>query len=206
MYDLSRHHTSCAQIFLQRLRGCHSVISLGNAPLCRGVSFLAGSQTMKKKPKVLTNVHGYQAPMIYLGIFYAALVAWTIICVLLIGFKVTQSEWANLFQLFMIAFIIAMTWYFSMGISYKVNVEEDGIIQLTSLRRILRIHSQKIDFIEGPHLPIGFIRFRLEREKAYLFCVVEDKALQKILLAIRKANPDIKFKNLRIINLNGQGF
>ncbi len=136
--------------------------------------------------------------MIYMGIFYAMLVAWTIICILLISFKMTQSEWGNLLQLFMIAFIIAMTWYFSMGISYRVNVEEDGTIQLRSFRRILRIHSQKMEFIEGPHLPIGFIRFRLEREKAYLFCAAKDKELQKILHAIRKANPDIKFKNLTL--------
>jgi hypothetical protein len=106
----------------------------------------------------------------------------------------------------MFAFIIAMTWYFSMGISYRVNVEEDGTVQLTSFRRILRVHSQKMELIEGPHLPIGFIRFRLEREKAYLFCVVNAKELKKILLAIQKANPDIKFKNLRITNLNGQEF
>ncbi|MDH4292093.1 MAG: hypothetical protein OEV56_05740 [Dehalococcoidia bacterium] len=151
---------------------------------------------MKKKPQVLTDAHGYQAPMIYVGIFYAALVAWTIICILLIGFKVSQSEWGNAIQLFMIAFIIAMTWYFSMGVSYRVNVEEDGTLRLTSFRRILRIDLRKMELIEGPHLPIGFIRFRLEREKAYLFCVVKNKELQKILLAIRKANPDIKFKNL----------
>jgi len=157
---------------------------------------------MKNKLQALTDAHGYQAPMIYMGIFYAMLVAWTIICILLIGFKVTQSEWGNLFQLFMFAFIIAMTWYFSMGISYRVNVEEDGTVQLTSFRRILRIHSQKMELIEGPHLPIGFIRFRLEREKAYLFCVAKDKELQKILLTIRKANPDIKFKNLTLDRWN----
>jgi hypothetical protein len=144
--------------------------------------------------------------MIYMGVFYAMLIAWTIICILLIGFKVTQSEWSNLFQLFMFAFIIAMTWYFSMGISYRINVEEDGTVQLTSFRRILRVHSQKMELIEGPYLPIGFIRFRLEREKAYLFCVVKNRELQKILLAILKANPDIKFKNVRITNLTGQGF
>jgi len=136
--------------------------------------------------------------MIYMGIFYAMLVAWTIICILLIGFKVTQSEWGNLLQLFMIAFIIAMTWYFSMGISYRVNMEEDGTLRLTSFRRILRVDSRKMELIEGPHLPIGFIRFRLEREKAYLFCVVKNRELQKILLAIRKANPEIKFKNLTL--------
>jgi hypothetical protein len=161
---------------------------------------------MKKKPQVLTVAYEYQAPVVYVGIFYVALVAWTIICILFIGFKVTQSEWGNLFQLFMIAFIIAMTWYFSMGISYRVNVEEDGTVQLTSFRRILRIHSKKMELIEGTHLPIGFIRFRLEREKAYLFCVIKNKKLQKILLAIRKANPDIKFKNLRTTNLNSHGF
>jgi len=161
---------------------------------------------MKKKPQTLTDAQRYQAPMIYMGIFYAMLIAWTIICILLIGFKVTQSEWSNLFQLFMFAFIIAMTWYFSMGISYRVNVEEDGTVQLTSFRRILRIDSRKMELIEGPHLPIGFLRFRLEREKAYLFGVVKNREFQKILLAIRKANPDIKFKNIQIINLNDQGF
>jgi hypothetical protein len=157
-----------------------------------------GGETMKQQPQVLRNAHVYQAPMIYLGIFYAALVAWTIICIFLIGFKVSQSEWGNAIQLFMIAFIIAMTWYFSMGISYRVNLEEDGTLRLTSFRRTLRVDSRKTELIEGPHLPIGFIRFRLEREKAYLFCVVKDKTLQQILSRIREANPDIKFKSLHL--------
>jgi hypothetical protein len=143
-----------------------------------------------------TKTYIYQTPTIYITAFYVLLVAWTVICIFLIGFKLTQSEWGNLLQLFMIAFIIAMTWYFSMGISYRVNMEEDGTLRLTSFRRILRIDLRKMELIEGPHLPIGFIRFRLEREKAYLFCVVKNKKLQEILLAIRKANPNIKFKNL----------
>jgi hypothetical protein len=143
-----------------------------------------------------TKTYIYQTSTIYITAFYVLLVAWTVICIFLIGFKLTQSEWGNLLQLFMIAFIIAMTWYFSMGISYRVNMEEDGTLRLTSFRRILRIDLRKMELIEGPHLPIGFIRFRLEREKAYLFCVVKNKKLQEILLAIRKANPDIKFKNL----------
>jgi hypothetical protein len=132
------------------------------------------------------------------ALFYLLLVVWTIICILLIGFKVSQSEWGNAVQLFMIAFIIAMTWYFSMGISYRVNMEEDGTLQLTSFRRNLRIDPRKMELIEGPHLPIGFIRFRLEREKAYLFCVIKDKTLRQILSRIRETNPDIKFKNLHL--------
>jgi hypothetical protein len=168
-------------------------------PLFAGAFFcLADGHTMKREPQVLTVAHEYRAPMLYVGLFYAALVAWTLICILFISFKVTQSEWGNLFQLFMIAFIIAMTWYFSMGICYRVNVEEDGTVQLVSFRRILKTQSRKMELIEGPHLPIGFIRFRLEHEKAYLFCVARNKELQEILLTIWKANPDIKFKNLTL--------
>jgi len=152
---------------------------------------------IQKSPNT-TKTYIYQAPTIYMTAFYVLLVAWTIICILLIGFKVSQSEWGNAIQLFMIAFIIAMTWYFSMGIFYRVTVEEDGTLQLTSFRRILRIDSRKMELIEGPHLPIGFIRFRLEREKAYLFGVVKDKTLQQILSRIREVNPDIKFKSLHL--------
>jgi len=143
--------------------------------------------------------------MIYMGVFYVLLVVWTVVCIFLIGFKVTQSEWGNVLQLFMIAFIIAMTWYFSMGIFYRVNMEEDGTLRLASFRRNLSVDSRKMELIEGPHLPIGFIRFRLEREKAYLFGVVRNRELQKILLAIRKANPDIKFKNLTLHSWNQTG-
>jgi hypothetical protein len=168
-------------------------------PLFAGAFFyLTGGHTMREKPQTLIDAHEYQAPMLYVGFFYAALVAWTIVCIFFISLKVTQSELGNLFQLFMIAFIIAMTWYFSMGVSYRINVEEDGTVQLTSFRRILRVHSRKMELIEGPHLTIGFIRFRLEREKAYLFCVARNKELQKILLTIWKANPDIKFKNVNL--------
>jgi hypothetical protein len=168
------------------------LIWLGSAPLCRGVSFLsAGSQPMKKH-EVLNNAYEYQAPMIYVGIFYGALVAWTIISIFLLGLK----QWMNWFQLFMIVFIFMMTWYFSMGISYKINVEEGGTVQLTSFRRILRADSRNIELIEGPHLPIGFVRFKLEREKVYLFCVIGNAKLQRILSDIRSSNPDIKCKNL----------
>jgi uncharacterized membrane protein YphA (DoxX/SURF4 family) len=156
--------------------------------------------TMIQKSPDLTKTFVYRAPTIYVALFYLLLVAWTIICILLIGFKVSQSEWGNAIQLFMIAFIIAMTWYFSMGISYRVDVEEDGTVQLTSFRRILRIDSRKMELIEGPHLPIGFIRFRSEREKAYLFGIPQNRDLQQILSIILKTNPDVKFKNLTLIH------
>jgi hypothetical protein len=110
--------------------------------------------------------------------------------------------WINWFQLFMVAFIFVMTWYFSLGISYKVEIKEDGKLELFSIRRLISIHSTKIAMVEGPHLPIGFIRFRLEREKAYLFGIPRNRDLQQILSVIRKTNPDIKFKNLTLESLN----
>ena len=156
------------------------------------------TQTMKQQAQTFIETHEYQSPMIYVGVFYTALIAWTIACVLFISIKVIRSELGSTFNLFMIAFIIGMTWYFSMGISYRVFIEEDGTLRFTSFRRVLRIDSKEMELVEGPHLPIGFIRFRVGREKAYLFCKVKNKKLQEILLAIRNKNPDIQFKNLNI--------
>jgi hypothetical protein len=98
--------------------------------------------------------------------------------------------------LFVIAFILVFTWYFSLRISYQILLDGDGTIWLKSFRRVIRTRSLDIQMVEGPHLPIGFIRFRLEREKAYLFCVVNDKDLQAVLSLIRKFNPDAGFKNV----------
>jgi len=136
----------------------------------------------------------YKAPLIYVGLFYLVLLAWTVISVFIMGAK----GWINWFQLFMVAFIFVMTWYFSLGISYKVEIKEDGKLELFSFRRLISTHSTKIAIVEGPHLPLGFIRFRLEREKAYLFGVPRNRGLQQILFVIRKTNPDIKFKNLHL--------
>jgi hypothetical protein len=95
-----------------------------------------------------------------------------------------------------IVFILVFTWYFSLGISYIIRMDGDGTIWLRSFRKVIRTHPREMQFVEGPHLPMGFVRFRLEREKTYLFCVVKDRNLQAILFLIRKTNPDIKFKNL----------
>jgi len=141
-----------------------------------------------------TKTFVYRAPLSYAGFFYLILLAWTVFCVSIMGAK----GWINWVQLFMVAFIFVMTWYFSLGISYKVEIKDEGELELTSFRRVIRIHSTKIAIVEGPYLPLGFIRFRLEREKAYLFGVPRNRDLQQILSIILKTNPDIKFKNLHL--------
>ena len=138
----------------------------------------------------------YHAPVPYVVLFYGSLAVWTIICVTVIGSGLATWKSTNAFQLFMIAFILFYTWYFSIAISYKVEVGDDGSVQLTSFRRILVTNAAEIPFVEGPHLPIGFVKFRLEREKAYLFCLVNNASLKQILSVMRTANPNMKFKRL----------
>ena len=101
-----------------------------------------------------------------------------------------------MFGLLMIVFILLCMCYFALAISYKLEVWHDGRIRLTSLRRTILTRAEDIPYVEGPHLPLGFIRFRLEREKGYLFSVKNDASLNKALQVIKAANPDIKFKNL----------
>jgi hypothetical protein len=91
----------------------------------------------------------------------------------------------------MIAFIMVYTWYFSLAISYKVSITADGHIELTSFRRVIQVHAEEIGMVEGPKwslIAYGFIRFRLEREKAYLYSCTSDEEIQKILKIMREVN------------------
>ena len=124
------------------------------------------------------------------------LVAWTLICAVLLGAKAYRSEWNSVLSWVMITFIVIYTWYFSVGISYRIAIDDQGTIELTSLRRVLHVKAEEIPMIEGPPLPIGFAKLRLAREKAYLFCLVKNPELIKVFKAARQANPSVQFKNL----------
>jgi hypothetical protein len=155
-----------------------------------------GSVRIVKHPPNVTADSSYQASAVFVAAFYFLLIVWTIVCISLIALKASQWGWANLSTLIMIAFILGYTWYFSVAISYKMFVTNDGFIQLTSFRRTITTDAKKIQLVEGPHLPFGFLRLRLEREKIYVFCVLRDESFKKILSIIRKANPDAKFRRL----------
>jgi hypothetical protein len=157
-----------------------------------------GSERMVKHLPNVTANSAYRAPVLFVTAFYFLLGAWTVVCISLIALKASQWGWANLSTLFMIAFILAYTWYFSVAISYKMLATDDGIIRLTSFRRTIEADAKKIRLVEGPRLPIGFLRLRLEREKVYLFCVLRDESFKKILSIIRAANPDVKFKGVEL--------
>jgi len=151
-----------------------------------------------KKSKISKRDFRYQAPLTFVGLFYAALIGWTVLCVWLIGSKTLSTGWP-LGQLLMIGFVLAYTWYFSLGISYEISIETGGNIKMTSFRRVLSLNAQDISLVEGPRLaviPYSFIRFRLKREKAYLFACITDDEIQRILKIMQKKNPEIKLKGL----------
>jgi hypothetical protein len=151
-----------------------------------------------KKSKPSKRDRHYQAPLTFVGLFYAALVAWTVLCVWLIGSKTLSTGWP-LGQLLMIGFVLAYTWYFSLGISYKISIETGGTTKMNSFRRVLSLHARDISAVEGPRLaaiPYCFIRFRLKREKAYLFACITDDEIQRLLKIMQKNNPELKLKGL----------
>ena len=151
-----------------------------------------------KKKRLPKRDYQYRAPIVFVGLFYVLLLVWTVVCVVLIGSKTLSAGWP-LFQLFMIAFVLGYTWFFSLGISYRIGIDEKGNIEFASFRRVLSVAPTAILQVEGPRLaiiPYSFIRFRLEREKVYLFCCITDDALQRVLKKIRLTNREIKFKGV----------
>jgi len=140
----------------------------------------------------------YQSPVIFMTIFFVFLAAWTIICFLLLGSIQFGWDW-SLARGFMIVFIMLYTWYFSLAISHKVSLSSDGSLELTSFRRTIHAKAQEIDIVEGPKwalLKYGFIRFRLEREKGYLYACISDQEIQEILKSMKELNEYVVFKGL----------
>jgi hypothetical protein len=148
-------------------------------------------------PKIPSKSHIYQAPKLFVKIFYLLLAAWVVVCIVFLNSILARFGLAGLYRLFMIALILFYMCYFATAVSYKMEVWDEGDIRLTSFRRIINTHADEIPIVEGPYLPVGFIRFRLELEKkAYLLCLTSDASLKTALSVIKKVNPDINFKNL----------
>jgi len=141
----------------------------------------------------MTKIPTYQAPWSFVASFYLLMVTWTLISGILILSKVSTL---SVTLLGMIGLFMAYTWYFALGICYRIKIEEDRAVRMTSLRRTLCAPSEKIEAVEGPPFPlwIGFIRFRVDREKVYLFFVRKPNVFCPILSFIRMANPEVRFR------------
>lgn len=138
--------------------------------------------------------HVYQAPAPLVTAFYAILLVWSVICVSLINAILEEGGRSGVFPLFIIGFILCYMWYFSLAISYRLEFRDGGEIRLRSLRRTIRTNAEGITVVEFPRMGLGFIRFRLKREKAYLFGLTHNAFLKTVLAAIQNANSDITFK------------
>lgn len=153
---------------------------------------------MKKKLKASGNVSVYEAPPFFVMGFYGLLIAWSVVSVYLIGTKALVARWPA-GQLAMVGFVIAYTWYWCLGISYRIVVNNSGKIELKSFRRVLNLDPSDVIAVESPKLsliPTVFFRFRLARERAYMFGVSNSPDLSRVFRVMHKNNHALLFKGL----------
>ena len=137
----------------------------------------------------------YQTPALFMTIFYGLLLVWTVGTIPLIVQKFQQgvfrSDWL---YAFMFAFFYLFTWFWSLGLFHRISLDPGGRIRMRSLRRTLEISAQQVHTIEGSRFSggFGFIRMKLPRESAYLFCHRRNGSFEEILREIRRMNPLIR--------------
>jgi hypothetical protein len=134
----------------------------------------------------------FKAPLVYVVLFYLLLLAWMVGSLPIVYDKFRtigfQSVWI---YASMIAFVYAYTWYWSLGIFYRISLDGEGLVTMKSLRRELQVSVKQIARIEGSFLPrgFGFVKLKLSRESGHLFCHTMTGELEAILKGIKKKNP-----------------
>ena len=134
----------------------------------------------------------FQAPMVYVVLFYLLLLAWTVgtLPVVYLKFRTIgfQSVWI---YASMVGFVYAYTWFWCLGIFYRISLDHEGLVILKGLRRELTVSAKQIASIEGSRFPggFGFVKLKVPRETGYLFCLKHTGELEAVLRGIRKANP-----------------
>jgi hypothetical protein len=134
----------------------------------------------------------FHAPLVYPVIFYLLLTAWTAgtLPVVYLKFRTIgfNSVWI---YASMVGFVYAYTWFWSLGIFYRISLDREGLVVLKSLRRELRVPAKQIASIEVSRFPrgFGFVKLKVPRETGYLFCLTLTGELDALLKGIRKVNP-----------------
>lgn len=138
----------------------------------------------------------YEAPVRFVKGFYLLLTFWSLFCLFLLHQIVQNIGLDPLYGLLMIAFILVFMWYFSLAFAYRIEVWQDGTMRMTSYRRTIIVKAQDIPKALAPRFPVGFFKFRLEREMGYLFYQAGNSDMHEVLQMIKSANPEIRFTNL----------
>jgi hypothetical protein len=137
----------------------------------------------------------FQAPALFMTVFYGLLLVWTVGTIPLIVLKFQQG-WFRGDWLYaaMIGFFYLFTWFWSLGLFYRIALDAEGRLEMRSLRRTLGISAKEVHLIEGSKFSggFGFIRMKLPRESAYLFCHRKNDDLEEIFREIRRINPLIR--------------
>ena len=156
---------------------------------------------MKKSRRSTRPVEGplqYEGPRWFIWGFYLFMVLWTGVCAYLIGARFLESSWP-LWQVVMVAFVVAYSWYFSLGISWRIQMGTQGSLQFKSFLSIIDETVEGLKMVEAPRLaivPFGFLRFHLKDRKVYQFCLITDSGLKGLLIQMGKKNPEIRFKGI----------
>jgi len=138
------------------------------------------------KAKIIFKAHSA-----FITIYYAILVVWTLVSVpLLIG----KSSSISTLLLGMNAFVIVITWYWSLGLVYSIELEDIHIVRLKSLRRNMTFNVGDVRRIVAPpsRIQFGFLRLCLSRETFYTF-FSSSRPLKQILMTIKNHSPNTQF-------------
>ena len=137
----------------------------------------------------------FQASALYVAVFYGLLVLWTVGTAPLIWERFSQGVFRGdwLYGV-MIAFFYLYTWFWSLGLFYRISLDAEGRIELKSIRRSLVVTAKQVRTVEGSKFSggFGFIRLKLPRESAYLFCHRRDPDLEAIIREIGRLNPLVR--------------
>ncbi len=137
----------------------------------------------------------FQAPAAYVAAFYGLLLLWTVGTVPVIWQRFAQGVFRGdwLYGV-MIGFFYVFTWFWSLGLVFRISLDAEGQIELKSLRRTLVITAKEVRTIEGSKFPggVGFIRIKLPKESAYLFCYRRDGNLEELVREIGRLNPLVR--------------
>ena len=133
----------------------------------------------------------FKAHPAFITTYYALLMVWTLVSVLLL---IAKSSNISTLWLAMIVFIIVITWYWSLGLVYSIALEDSHTVRCKSFRKNMTFKVDDVRRIVAPpsRIQFGFLRVCLPRETLYTF-FSSSEPLQKILTAIKTHSPTTQF-------------
>jgi hypothetical protein len=139
------------------------------------------------------NTEEFSVQTGYMVSFYLLLLAWTVGSLPLVWNKFQSLAASRTLVIYgaMVVFVYVYTWFWSLGIFYRIGMDSEGNVTMKSIRRELRVSARQISRAEGSRFPhsFGFIKLKLPKESGYIFCLRKDEAIERFLQGIKRQNP-----------------